>query len=309
MAASEFGTVEEIQAQLSEYEEQKKQVESLLLLDDENEEYNELLQTLEEAIGLLVDLLAETGVPQASSAEQSTALQVVAQEDGSAGPSMSLAGDANLSLTSILPASVAEQIRRAQIRAALSGTAPAVWAVGARCQAVYSADEQWYDATVESVNQDGKFVVVFDGYGNTEEVEAKCIRPPADTDEVYKGVAAPKRKRVEDEPVISEIPKWCEIRDADDDKTKSKKRKLLKSYKSKIRFQQMDMTQKKKQEDWKSFVKGKGKKKQAGFFTGRKKQSIFKVPEEVGGKVGVVGSGKGMTDYQQRSRHDFAGDL
>lgn len=55
---------------------------------------------------------------------------------------------------------------------------------------------------------------------------------------------------------------WCEIRAADDEKTKSKKRKLLKSYKSKIRFQQMDMSQKKKQEDWQSFVKGKGKRKQ-----------------------------------------------
>lgn len=58
------------------------------------------------------------------------------------------------------------------------------------------------------------------------------------------------------------VLQWCEIRDADDEKTKSKKRKLLKSYKSKIRFQQMDMTQKKKQEDWQSFVKGKAKRKQ-----------------------------------------------
>ena len=86
---------------------------------------------------------------------------------------MSVATDPNLSLNSILPASVAEQIRRAQIRAALSGTAPAVWAVGARCQAVYSGDEQWYDAAVESVKANGKFVVVFDGYGNSEEVQGQ----------------------------------------------------------------------------------------------------------------------------------------
>lgn len=76
----------------------------------------------------------------------------------------------NLGFPSILPASVAEQIRRAQIRAALSGTAPAIWAVGARCQAIYSADGQWYDASVESVKGNGKFVVTFDGYGNSEEV-------------------------------------------------------------------------------------------------------------------------------------------
>jgi survival-of-motor-neuron-related-splicing factor 30 len=41
----------------------------------------------------------------------------------------------------------------------------------------------------------------------------------------------------------------------------------------------------------------------AGFFTGTKKESIFKVPDN--GKVGVVGSGKGMTEYAKRGRHEF----
>ena len=60
------------------------------------------------------------------------------------------------------------------------------------------------------------------------------------------------------------LPQWCEMKDTDDDKTKSRKKKLLKSYKSKIRFQQMDLEQKKKQQDWHSFVKGKGSKKKVG---------------------------------------------
>ena len=41
----------------------------------------------------------------------------------------------------------------------------------------------------------------------------------------------------------------------------NKKRKLLKSYKSKIRFQKLDLDQKKKQKSWKDFVTGKGSKK------------------------------------------------
>lgn len=41
---------------------------------------------------------------------------------------------------------------------------------------------------------------------------------------------------------------------------------------------------------------------QLGFFTGRKKDSIFKSPEEVSGKVGVVGSGQGMTDFHKREK-------
>jgi survival-of-motor-neuron-related-splicing factor 30 len=57
----------------------------------------------------------------------------------------------SLNLPSILPASVAEQIRRAQVKAAILGQADAAWAIGAKCQAVYSADGQFYNATVEAV--------------------------------------------------------------------------------------------------------------------------------------------------------------
>jgi survival of motor neuron-related-splicing factor 30 len=34
---------------------------------------------------------------------------------------------------------------------------------------------------------------------------------------------------------------------------------------------------------------------------------MFSVPDGLTAKVGVVGSGKGMTEYQKRGRHDFAG--
>lgn len=42
---------------------------------------------------------------------------------------------------------------------------------------------------------------------------------------------------------------------------------------------------------------------QVGFFSGRKKESIFKSPEDPQGKVGVTGSGKGLTDFQRREKH------
>ncbi|CAD7705113.1 unnamed protein product [Ostreobium quekettii] len=299
---AEFSSVEEMRASLDEYKEQLQQVDLLLGEFPDNEDYQEAKTTLTEAIQLVEGLLIDGG----SFGDPSAAAGV------SEVPSTSGHFDAgqqqapSVKLPSTLPASVAEQIRRAQVKAALLGQAPPAWAVGAECQAVYSGDGQWYDAAIQSVTAGGEFVVVFEGYGNSEEVDPKQVRPRPDIQEVYKGVAAPKRKRVEDEPVISEIPKWCEMKDTDDDKTKSRKKKLLKSYKSKIRFQQMDLDQKKKQQDWHSFVQGKGSKKKAGVFTGRKKTSIFSVPEEVGGKVGVVGSGKGMTDYQKRARHEFA---
>jgi survival-of-motor-neuron-related-splicing factor 30 len=86
----------------------------------------------------------------------------------------------------------------------------------------------------------------------------------------------------------------------------ARKKKLLKSYKSKIRFQNLDLAQKEKQGSWQAFLKGKGGKAKAGYMTGKKKQSMFSVPE--GGKVGVIGSGRGMTDYQKQGRHEFQVD-
>lgn len=63
-------------------------------------------------------------------------------------------------------------------------------------------------------------------------------------------------------------PQWLEVKDTDDEKTVARKRKLLKSYKSKIRFANKDMVQKQKQDNWQSFLKGKATKKKPGFLTG-----------------------------------------
>lgn len=35
---------------------------------------------------------------------------------------------------------------------------------------------------------------------------------------------------------------------------------------------------------------------------------MFKVPEGTEGKVGVTGSGQGMTEYETRKRHEFQGE-
>ena len=61
---------------------------------------------------------------------------------------------------------------------------------------------------------------------------------------------------------------WLEFQPDDDEKTRAKKKKLAKSYKSKLRFHKMDTETKVRQSSWLDFQKGKGTKKKAGFFTG-----------------------------------------
>lgn len=65
-------------------------------------------------------------------------------------------------------------------------------------------------------------------------------------------------------------PQWLVIKEDDDDKTVARKKKLIKSYKSKKRFHNMDMAQKKKADSWQSFNQGKGTKKKTGYFTGKR---------------------------------------
>ena len=65
---------------------------------------------------------------------------------------------------------MAQQIRAAQQKAALSGQAPLAWAIGARCQAVWSGDGGWYNGTVSGVSVNSRFIVTFDDDGGVEEV-------------------------------------------------------------------------------------------------------------------------------------------
>lgn len=330
MPAEDVKSYAELQADLAGYEEQQRQVEQLLLLEPENGELSDMYNSLSEVIQLTKDLLADAkhqhdaaaaaaaaslgagpsslpAAPEAAAAGPgSAAAEGAAAAAGLGGSQISM--PAALSAPAMLPGNVAEQIKKAQQRSALMGQAPAGWAVGGECLAYYANDSQWYPAVVEAVTEDGKFVVLYDGYGNKEELVPESVRPRAEEaqEEVYKGVAAPKRKRVEDEPMVTEIPKWLEIKPEDDERIVARKKKLLKSYKSKIRFQNLDLKVKEKQGNWQSFLKGKGGKAKTGFMTGKKKGSMFAVPE--GGKVGVIGSGKGMTAAKKQARHDFSLD-
>ena len=54
---------------------------------------------------------------------------------------------------------------------------------------------------------------------------------------------------------------WVAIKETDDEKTRARKKKLQKSFKSKQRFQEMDKQTQKKQQSWLDFKSGKGAKK------------------------------------------------
>lgn len=159
------------------------------------------------------------------------------------------------------------------------------FAVGTICEGRYSADGQWYKAKINSILDGGKYHVTYTDYGNEEVVTITDIRPLTDT--TKKSITPLKRPAVPD--AIQEIPKSLQILPTDTEEQRVAKKKKVKAIKSANRLKTMDEEGKSKKSAWQSF-QNKPKKAVPMSFSGRKKESIFKSPE-VGGKIGVTGSG------------------
>ncbi|MCO5589257.1 hypothetical protein L7F22_043223 [Adiantum nelumboides] len=266
-------SIEELKANLLNYREQLQHVEGLLAGDPRNAEYEEVRRGLREVIELTEDLL----------------------------PSDEL--DAN------------HELKR---RSGANNERPDSerFSVGTKVQAVWSGDGEWYNATVEAHTSLG-YLVVYDGWGNKEEVDFDNVRDLDESSEqrnalldVEKAAEATrlalKRKIAESadtEIVPKNLPLKLQIKPDDPEDVKAAKRKKIHAFKSRMRLEKMEFAQNKRQNAWHQFQSSKGKSRKVGFFTGGKRESIFKSPEDVKGKVGVTGSGKGITEFQKREKH------
>jgi hypothetical protein len=99
---------------------------------------------------------------------------------------------------------------------------------------------------------------------------------------------------------------------------KEKKKRKVKAIKSKARLEVKEQAQSATQDNWRAFQTKvpppslslsppQAEKKSLKLATApsTKKQSLFSSPEAVDGRVGVTGSGQGMTDYEHRKRYKF----
>jgi survival of motor neuron-related-splicing factor 30 len=206
-------------------------------------------------------------------------------------------------------------------------------AVGLKCQAKYYVDAQYYTAQVTATTDDG-FRVLFDGYGNSEEVPYEYLRPLA-TDAVAGSVATategPTHKPIAmtaaaqaaaataaaaaaaasaalkpRDAVVAKaikVPENLQVLPTDTEAEKERKRKRLKHIQKLNKQIEVDNAHNLKQHDWKSFqhkaVKG-GKVKGSGVLS-KRGTSMFASPDSVHGRVGVVGSGQAMTQYDQQA--------
>lgn len=285
-------SVQELFSNLSNYKQQLQQVKSLLDDDPGNSEYEDMEKELAEVIALTEELL--------ESAKQNEKSELIT----------GTGSDISHSLHH--PEGVSPQYLDSGLMSDQSDRLP----IGTKVQAVYSEDGEWYDATIDAFTLNG-YLVSYEGWGNKEEVDPANVRPlpegAVDTileaeKEAEATKLALKRKIAQAASADSDfqsrsLPAKLRIEPEDSEDVKAAKRKKIHAFKSKMRKEQLEMTQNKRQNAWQQFQTTKGRAKKIGFFSGRKRESIFKSPDDPFGKVGVIGSGKGLTDFQKREKH------
>lgn len=169
------------------------------------------------------------------------------------------------------------------------------WAVGDLCEAVWASDGGYYKAKIETI--DGQNCTVkFIDYDDVDTVQMGSLRT----------LDASKKRKVEaSEATGGGVVKEEKTQAEKDAERERKKRKRERKEK---RLEEKTQEATAVANSWQKFNSGRSTKSKTGFLSGKKKESIFKSPDSVTGKVGVgtcnIG-GKGMTDFIKRDKWTY----
>ncbi|XP_058097541.1 uncharacterized protein LOC131242728 isoform X2 [Magnolia sinica] len=246
MQGGEELSIEELASNLDTYKDQLHQVRKLLVDDPGNSEYADMEKELAEVIALTEELL--------STAKQTELSGLGTDADVS--PDQRQPDES--SIHEMESSKLSEPYER--------------FSVGTKVQAVWSEDGEWYDATIEGLTPNG-YHVSYDGWGNKEEVDPGNVRPVQEgavnallkaEREAEATKQAIKRKIAQAASADFQsrnLPAKLRIEPDDPEDVKTAKRKKIHAFKSKMRFEQLEVTQNKRQNAWQQFQSAKGKTK------------------------------------------------
>lgn len=169
------------------------------------------------------------------------------------------------------------------------------WKTGDKCQAVWSQDGNYYDATVDRISDDlTTCTVTFSAFGNSEIVKITSLRDPE------KVVA---KKRTFKEAEATDTDTGAGMSRAEKDKSREHKKKKMQKKKQKLK--EIEEQREKEKNNWLSFFQnskgsGSGSGSSKKSLKGMSKKSIFASPDTIKGKVGVGTCGIGgqpMTQF------------
>eukprot|EP00658_Telonema_sp_P-2_P008341 TRINITY_DN13134_c0_g1_i16.p1 TRINITY_DN13134_c0_g1~~TRINITY_DN13134_c0_g1_i16.p1 ORF type:complete len:297 (+),score=88.58 TRINITY_DN13134_c0_g1_i16:207-1097(+) len=278
-------TPEVLSARVATFKEQLTQVEAGLEADPDNEQMVKLRIDLMQVIELTTELLASTTAEQPT--EEDTGHEVgdivnawyQQTESWEAAEIDAVTTEGNYAITYVGYPSDSAEVTPDQV----TKFKPVAFEINEKVMAVWEKEGTWYQAVIKGQEPTG-YRVIFEKYGLQAIVPPTHVKPKREK-------AGGKRPRG-----IREIPDNLKVQITDTDEVKTQKRKKIKAIKSANRQYEKDQEQNARQTNWKSF-QSKPKKK-TGFFVGRAKESIFKSPVTVDGKVGVI-----MKDEHDRITH------
>ncbi|PWN35364.1 uncharacterized protein FA14DRAFT_40575 [Meira miltonrushii] len=173
------------------------------------------------------------------------------------------------------------------------------FAAGDECQAKYEGDGRFYDARIVSVagsQHNPMYTILFKGYNETAIVTSESLKPSRHAGH-HKIASNDQAQSSSSQALGSRQAKLTPEEEAE------RERKKKRSEKKNERFANRTAEAQAVQNSWQKFAKKAEKKGHM-----KKEKSMFKTPDDPLAKVGVIGAGRGMTQYGDRKKHMYDGD-
>ncbi|CAE8620448.1 unnamed protein product, partial [Polarella glacialis] len=167
--------------------------------------------------------------------------------------------------------------------------------------AIFPEDGLWYECVITEQTEKG-YKITFTDYGSRAEVKFDQIRLQSS------GKVAEKKRQIKEvvTPAGYKIPESLTIAKTDTEEVIDTKRRKIQAIKKQQRSDKLEAESSKGQVGWQKFFNNKAStRSKTGFLTGKPKESIFKVPEHLEGKVGVMNSGGKMTDFAEAKKFSY----
>lgn len=166
---------------------------------------------------------------------------------------------------------------------------------GTIIEAINPTNGKWEGAIIEKLSDAG-YHLKYNRTGNSAVVSLYFLREGRNN--------GPKISQITSMTEFK-IPDTLRVLPNDSAEERAKKRKKLKHLKQKYKNNLIERDLQSKRGNWKNFNAKSKLKKRGHFMIKKNSKSIFSTPSGFGSRVGVMNSGKGMTDFRDKAKFEF----